>query len=259
MDLERIPRWQWALLGLGIGVALAGTRSFYAPEYFGKSLDENFNVYAPGTARQPVAVLLAPGAWFMPRNWYYLSDLVVHVPTKQGNESFPIYWVTGVLHQVKPATDPKTGGYVKDGDGWKYEDLTTQDFFHRGKTPYRVGKETYPNILAYLDSLAGKDGPKRYRYAWWEMPKVVWTLYPLAAVIAIGGIWPTIVALLVGAGLGRKRQTPAPSAVPTTAPPMQTPSPIVPPVSEPILSDKEFGSQRDQFYPTEIHSDSPEK
>ena len=88
---------------------------------------------------------------------------------------------------------------------------------------------------------------------------VVWTLYPLAAVIAIGGIWPTIVGLLVGAGLGKKREKPEPSAVPGYAPPIPAPTPIDPPVSEPVPSDKEFGTQRDQFYPTEIHTDSPEK
>jgi hypothetical protein len=32
---------------------------------------------------------------------------------------------------------------------------------------------------------------------------------------------------------------------------------IPPPPSEPITPDKAFGTQRDQFYPTEIHSDPP--
>ena len=82
---------------------LAASRFFYTPEYFGKSLDENFNVYAPATAKQPVAVPLVAGAWFGPHNWFYLSDLVVHVPARSAKASAPVYWVTGVLHPVKPA------------------------------------------------------------------------------------------------------------------------------------------------------------
>ena len=86
---------------------------------------------------------------------------------------------------------------------------------------------------------------------------MIWTLYPAVAVIAIGGIWPTIVGLLVGAGLGRKRQTAVPNAIPIETMPTESAIAIPPPPSEPITPDKAFGTQRDQFYPTEIHSDPP--
>jgi hypothetical protein len=65
-------------------------------------------------------------------------------------------------------------------------------------------------VRDYLDSLRDQrlpDGSQKfpnanYRYAWWLVPKAVLWESVGGAVLVVGIIWPTVIGLLVGAGLG---------------------------------------------------------
>ncbi len=58
-------------------------------------------------------------------------------------------------------------------------------------------------VLDYLNE-AGADGkPVPYRLGWWTRPNALLGLWAVGAVVVVGGLWPMLLNLLVGAGFGR--------------------------------------------------------
>ena len=60
-------------------------------------------------------------------------------------------------------------------------------------------------IRDYIDQLRKNHSEITYRYAWWNLPTAAAAIWGGGAVLLIGGIWPTLVSLMIGAGLGRKK------------------------------------------------------
>lgn len=142
-------------------------------------------------------------------------------------------WVTGTLHLMEPAKDEK--GRFKYN--WLMmpqglHEVRREEFLFLASVPMLVpaksdavandlagpglkkvagykppGSGEYRDVRAYFDELNRKYGGAavRYRYAWWETPAAIATIYPLAGLVLIGGVWPTVLGLMVGMGLGRKR------------------------------------------------------
>ena len=138
-----------------------------------------------------------------------------------------VNWVTGKVYSYRYMKDPKTGRTVPDPTPKalpfiykasipfipdpRFDYVAHLSFYNLKLKPTAgyasaTGRE-YPNILAYLDELNRKygAGTVKYRYAWWESKAAVITLYPLAGMVVIGGIWPTVLGLLIGAGFGHKK------------------------------------------------------
>jgi hypothetical protein len=73
--------------------------------------------------------------------------------------------------------------------------------------PYKAGlwrgqPEDYPNVIAYLQSMKKENPTLTFRYAWWRETWAIYALWTCASVLLIGGVWPTVVSLMIGAGLG---------------------------------------------------------
>lgn len=223
MDLERLNRLQWCLIGLAAGLIIAFSRWMFVGEYDGHSLDKNFDRIVTGTAEQPARI----GFLFGPQQWSYLSDVVVHPPVPEDRKSdpggdspvgTPIYWVTGKLHEMK---------FVVDHGKARFEEASVSDFFHRGPAPYKTYGKSYPTVMALLDEVARQSGGKsgRYHFAWWEKPSAIWSIYPIAGVVLVGGVWPFIIQLMVGLGLGRRRDTPSTNLANYASEPARKPQP----------------------------------
>jgi hypothetical protein len=78
---------------------------------------------------------------------------------------------------------------------------------YTASTPYLAGQwggepDRFNNVLEYLKKLKETDPKVKFRYAWWRETWAVYTLWTTASVLLIGGVWPSIVSLMVGAGLG---------------------------------------------------------
>ena len=58
-------------------------------------------------------------------------------------------------------------------------------------------------VLDYLQQGAPGDKPATYRFGWWVKPRATLAISIFTAVALIGGLWPTVLNLLVGAGFGR--------------------------------------------------------
>ncbi len=58
-------------------------------------------------------------------------------------------------------------------------------------------------ILDYLDRLGAKG--VGYRYAWWDHPGWIWTIWLGGSVVVIGILWPTVINLIAFGSVWRPR------------------------------------------------------
>ncbi len=77
--------------------------------------------------------------------------------------------------------------------------------------PYRPAtmppRDNAPNytVANFLADVAGKDPSISYRFAWWATKPMTILLWTVGGLVVVGGIWPFVVNLLIGAGFGRPR------------------------------------------------------
>jgi hypothetical protein len=62
------------------------------------------------------------------------------------------------------------------------------------------------SVRDYLTDVAKEHKHVSFRYAWWKEPKATLALWTMGGLVLVGGVWPTVVNLLVGAGFGRRRE-----------------------------------------------------
>jgi len=82
-------------------------------------------------------------------------------------------------------------------------------------TPYKAGvwrgeSDEHPNIREYLKKAKEANPAVGFKYAWYREKWAVYTLWMGAAVLLIGGVWPSVVSLMVGAGLGFQKEDKGP-------------------------------------------------
>jgi hypothetical protein len=72
--------------------------------------------------------------------------------------------------------------------------------------PFAVpGRETPDENFTVREYLAAKAPNLSHRYAWWANPTAQAAAWFGGSVMLIGGIWPVLLGVLIGAGFGRKR------------------------------------------------------
>jgi hypothetical protein len=234
MDLQDLKRWHWALIGLLAGALWAGSRLFYGVELpnddTASTQQHNFTRFLAGSEKAPAIV-------FDEASNVYLSDLQVHPATpdttpqgraaaaRAGGKPPMVQWVTGDerrrrFRQLKAdwtaepfrfkATLPFTPDAVYD--------LVRNDWNNvmpGGPKPLKgyakPTTQSYATLLDYFKEIDKKygRGALAYRYCWWEARGVTAAVYPIAGVVLIGGVWPTLLNFLVGIGLGRKKKAAA--------------------------------------------------
>src|SRR5262249_18763432 len=61
-------------------------------------------------------------------------------------------------------------------------------------------------IQDYLEQVRKSNAEATYRFAWWYLPWAIALIWGGGAVLLIGGVCPTALNLMIGAGLGRKKE-----------------------------------------------------
>lgn len=61
-------------------------------------------------------------------------------------------------------------------------------------------------VRAYFDGVSEMVGHKVYRYAWWGETRWVYLSWTVMTTVLVGGVWPVMLNLLIGAGLGRRSE-----------------------------------------------------
>lgn len=212
MRFESLKRWHWVLIALMLGFAVGYVRSMYIDSEF-QDISGSLNTQA--RFERELTMPTSVGGQQLPQ----LKDISVYRLKDPRDPSKLTYIVRG---KHLPPGSPRA--IIRDKEGkWKVNYFPT---FFLAPTPYtpelpipplpagktvpaRVKspmmklaealklKEPDPanNVLDYLDKVAAAKGIA-YTYSWWKAPRVVIAGWVFGCLVAIGGIWPTIVNLI---------------------------------------------------------------
>lgn len=178
MSIRSLRRWQWGLLGLllgaGVGLAqiLAGATG-NAAVGMGQAEFERLLQSPPAMGK------------------YAALDEINIVPVGD------VYWVRGQRRYP-----------LADGGGFEYrtEWLALRERQYRpidpAMKPREAGQGGEYTVRTFLADAAARDPRLRYRYAWEKDTKIVWPVCVLGGALLLGGVWPWMLRVLIGAPAG---------------------------------------------------------
>src|SRR4051812_41234378 len=183
MQIEDFKRWHWVVISLAIGALLAYGRTMLSP-------DES------GTGRGIAAV--------------EVGENVARPKSRNGDD-----WIKQLtIYPTQTIVDASTGqmrqvnfvvcSLLTPLPNGKYQ---YKPVHFTAEIPFKVGNinptsNTY-SIRDYLTEVKERFPDLQYRYAWWTQPRAQFGIWMGGAVLLIGGVWPSLVSLMIGAGLGR--------------------------------------------------------
>jgi hypothetical protein len=170
MHVQDLKRWHWVVIALVVGLALS---------YVWSSVEWDENLPTIGQ-RDFESGLITP----YPRE-KHLANVTV-MPPHEGK-----YKV--VAEQVR---NTKTPGVI---------DLRPVAFM--ADTPYKDGawrgdSVEHASVREYLKAAKANNAEISFKYAWYRETWAIYLLWTGASLLLIGGVWPSVVSLMVGAGLG---------------------------------------------------------
>ena len=173
MHLEDLKRWQWCVIGLMTGLLVSW-----------------------------ILVSLPPGA--LPRN-IGAGDFEAALAQMSTDGQNPLKNLT--VHPRVGDTQALTGERLSTIGGNSTDYVPFSLVIHLPYSSVDLGM-TYPTLQARLADAARQNPAIHYHYAWWWTPAGTFVLWTEAGLLLIGGIWPSVIRFLVGAGYGRKREDP---------------------------------------------------
>ncbi|HWP39876.1 MAG TPA: hypothetical protein VNL70_03040 [Tepidisphaeraceae bacterium] len=181
MGIEDLKRWHWTLIGAVLGLALA---------YVWVSMGEtDERVRRASVADFERDLLLVDEKSGQP----YVQDIVVRPPTR--TQATTSGWVNVVTY--KRLSRDRKGRLVLD-DRYLFAEVP-----YKPALPGRVAPSPDLTIEKYLEELKAKGAPISYRRGWWHEPKTAMMLGAAAGMLLLGGVWATLLNIMIGAGLGR--------------------------------------------------------
>ncbi len=183
MRFEDLRRWHWIVIGLMVGLAMGYLHADVEPPANHRSMKQS--KFEQEIARRPVS------------GYPMIRNVIIYpaVPTgvESANRLVPS-WIAWMRFQYREPTPSK-----ENPNAWTYQTWWCE-------SDASATKEARPAVLARLDELA-KDRPHmQYRYCWWSRPAASYAVWAVGSVGMIGGIWPSLVNMLVGAGMGMKSE-----------------------------------------------------
>ena len=175
MRFDLWKRWQWAivgvLLGLGVAAVWAG-----APDFGVGDGRESFTDVGGREFRRQ------------------LRRVVAGTPVMTDITVYPRTTIVGAK-VVDPVTFTLT--YLRG----RNEGAT--NYFYYADVPFEgSGENSYPDVRTFLGEVAGKGRYDHvtYTYAWWRQPKTAYLMGALGGLLLMGGVWPTVLRLAARAG-----------------------------------------------------------
>lgn len=179
MDVQDFKRWHWIVIGVIVGLVLA---------YVWSSVEPNI----------PRSIGAAT----------FANNLQLEITSRKSGAKTPVISKITVYPPIE-------GVYIVLGEQLTETDTPGQylakPFSLKATTPFdpavRQGQgDPKETILSYLAKAKASNPNISYRYAWWREPGPCYLLWTIGSVIVIGGIWPTIINLMIGAGFGRAKE-----------------------------------------------------
>jgi len=185
MQIEDFKRWHWALLGLIVGLMFAymwqdhdvvGDKNYQ----FAEIKQNSFERYAMSKSRDSGQSIL--------------QNVKVEPPVKDYMGK-PIQIVIGKRLRYNPKDQKE---YLVPF--YYYAAVPYIQHFAVPKSPPLPAGAT---VLDYLNNAKTVNPLLTYRFAWEYQSQWYTVLWGLGGLVLIGGIWPSVLQLLIGAGLGR--------------------------------------------------------
>jgi hypothetical protein len=211
MNVQDLKRWHWIVIGLVVGLVVAYARAqMQAPPQFtvrhGLTV-ERFAELARQAARTP------PGETAQPP----LLNLEIYPPIDGKN------YVTGqYLHRVR-AGRPEYREFELNAPipfivPKPRESGGLAGMLERFRVDAEAGGAAEPSAanaapapdFTVRDYLAATAPDLPYSYHWWRQPSYASAAWIVGAVLVIGGVWPVVLNLMIGAGLA-PRPAPEPA------------------------------------------------
>lgn len=220
MGIENIKRWHWCIIGIVVGCIIASISLWAGPKEDPHAITVMFSDFESQVLRGQ-----------MPRRGYGVIDIrdfkvhpaiefinpetrateitdaitykfkVLEKPVKDKPGHFEATPLTGRLLIVQPgaiAKDGKPGSRKYVSVVGSIEGLTTRQYVEKVQEYVsKLDKAKYPSATQI-----------KLKTAWIEEPKWAYTAYGVGGFVVIGLIWPTVLNLLIGAGLGRAPKEP---------------------------------------------------
>ena len=264
MSIESWRWYQWLPIGLALGAVIGGVRV---------GIRERFEDSPARTiGRADLDTALSAG---LPDGGPAVTSMTVHPPRGDG-----VWWVTGNrVRLLQLHTDPHNAN----------SPLVDAEV----RTPFKLasgGPQIWDELTRTHASFP-QTSPQP-AYAWQEVPVMQIALWTVGIGVLVGGIWPPVMALLIGAGFGRRTNEPAydlnaflPETVATETPPLpyalvpngdserELSSQRLPEKPKPVVSVATLSSAPSdpaappepqapksyagQFYPTQVHVPAP--
>ncbi len=169
MYVEDMKRWHWMLIAVAVGLGLS---------YVWSKVEL-------GDSRPTMSQFdFERGVIMQPDNPGYIANIIV-LPTTEKN-------VQAVrCAQLRRTKDPRS--------------LEHCPALFLAPIPFKSARDgrSYPTMGAYLDQVKPTGSSRvRFKYAWYRQTWVVYGLWTGASVVLIGLVWPSVVSLMTGGGLG---------------------------------------------------------
>jgi hypothetical protein len=198
MPIEDLKRWHWALIGCVVGLVLG-----FGQVYGGNEPATDL----PSIGQQEFEEALRA----TPRDGLPVLDNVTVYPGSAGEPD---------LVTMDRRTDWGLYARIRDAESGTARANTRQVKYvqHRfyARKPFKplvpvpgaapvAGGATY-TVRDYVHDLSKTEAGAavRYRFAWWRRPATLVGLWAAGSTLLIGGVWPTVLNLLTGAGFGRR-------------------------------------------------------
>lgn len=178
MHVQDLKRWHWALISIVVGLALS---------YVWSSVEWDENLPTVGQRDFEAGLVIK-----MPQMGH-LENVTV-MPPQEGKYKI-------VAEQVR---NTKQAGVIE-----------LRPVAYMADTPYKAGQwrgeaEEHKNVLEFLAAQKKNNADVSFKYAWYRETWAIYMLWTGASVLLIGGVWPSIVSLMVGAGLGFHKEDAGP-------------------------------------------------
>jgi hypothetical protein len=199
MRIEDFKRWQWCVVGLLVGMLVAGVRVWTGPA-------EAYSTHNDSGGPQRLEAQLIKRHHSDRRPVAAVRNFRIHPPTEIPVPGGKVESTEFISYEV----------LVRKARGSTACDILPQQVILQQRTRHKsvlgdISKmsahEYLSKLKAYLDKI-NKAHPGAvltfdYRYNWLETPRAAFTVFPAAGLLLIGLIWPSILGLLVHAGFGR--------------------------------------------------------
>jgi len=179
MQIEDFKRWQWAVIGLAVGLLFGVVFRFAGVEH-------NPEVPQVRNALGLLSLAMMPD---FKTGRPIVDDLVIH---PLSSEDARAQLVTFNIRQTYRTDDNTTIAQ------WEPRKVWTE-------VPHSNQHATFADYVTSLQDKGLLEGAP-IQYAWWQEPMWGVLLYGALGLLAIGGVWPAVLSALIGAGFGTKKE-----------------------------------------------------